>query len=84
MPKGDRSPDTGIIREMTVAHIRARPEDPFVEVLFLESARIYQLPAAHPEFDRLLDLLRWAMATQRPVRIRLASTDSEIIQDARR
>jgi len=74
---------SGIVREMTVAHIRSRPEEAFVEVLFLESPRLYRLPAGHPEFHRVLGLLRQAIGPRRLLKIRLPSLDSEVIQDVR-
>jgi hypothetical protein len=68
---------------MTVAHVRPRPGDAFVEVLFLESPRIYRLPTTHPEFHRLLGLLRRVIATRRAVKVYIASLDSDVIQDVR-
>lgn len=79
-----RSPDPpGIIREMTVAHVRPGPGEVLVEVLFLESPRIYRLLAAHPDFDRLRALLHGAITTGRAVKVRLAALDGDVIQDAR-
>ena len=68
---------------MTVAQVRSRPGDPFAEVLFLESPRIYLLPSGHPDFDRLVGLLRRVIATRRTVKVHLASLDSDVIQDVR-
>jgi len=74
---------SGITREMTVAHVRPRPGEAFVEVLFLESPRLYRLTTGHPDFDRLLGLLRRAIAPRRVVKVHLASLDSDVIQDVR-
>lgn len=68
---------------MTVAHVRSGPGDAFVEVLFLESARPYRLSTGHPHFDRLLGLLRRAIAPPRVVKVHLASLDSDVIQGVR-
>ena len=68
-------------RELTVASLRGADEDEHVEVLFLESARIYLLARARPDFGGLLERLRQAEATGRAVRISLASADSDLIED---
>lgn len=81
-PKGAAagSPDT---RTMTVAHVRqpvsGGTED--VEVLFLESARFYRLCRSNPRFADVLPLLREAMRVGRPLRVRLASSGSDVIDD---
>jgi len=53
-----------------------------VEVVFLESARFYWLPAENPDFARILDLLRGEMQTKRVVRIVLENPESDVIRDA--
>ncbi|HVM06404.1 MAG TPA: hypothetical protein VM242_14650 [Acidimicrobiales bacterium] len=68
-------------RDLTVARIRTRDGADHVEVLFLESARIYRLPNDCPGFDQLLRSLRDAEASRQPVRVALASPYSEIIRD---
>jgi hypothetical protein len=69
------------VREMTVARIRERTGADSVDVMFLESARIYKLARSNPSFDRILAQLRNAMARRRPLTIRLASLDSDVIDD---
>ena len=76
-----RGPGTPFSREMTVAHIRERREAASVDVMFLESARVYKLPRAHPSFDRVLGQLRDAVAHRRVLHVTLVSPDSEIIED---
>ena len=76
-------PEPSVYRDLTVAHIRSREDADIVEVLFLESARVYKLPRDQPGFDRLLEGLREAEAEQRAVQIGLASLDSEIVEDVR-
>jgi len=76
-------PEPPVYRELTVAHIRSREDADVVEVLCLESARIYKLPRDQPGFDRLLERLREAEAEQRAVQVGLASLDSEVIEDVR-
>lgn len=64
-------------RELTVARIRGSEEADHVEVLFLESARIYVLERARPDFDQLLARLREG----HKVRITTAPPDSDVIED---
>jgi hypothetical protein len=66
-----------------VAHIRERSGADSVDVAFLESARRYKLPRSHPSVDRILGLLREAMANRRALNVRLASLDSGVIEDVR-
>ncbi|HVG10801.1 MAG TPA: hypothetical protein VNM67_24070 [Thermoanaerobaculia bacterium] len=70
-----------VFREMTVASIRERPEADSVRVAFLESARFYELPRAHPGFDRILARLREAKEQGRVLKVRLPSLDSGVIED---
>ena len=51
-----------------------------VEVLFLESARLYRLPNDSPGFDRILERLRGAESSQRTVRVTFDSLGG-IIRD---
>ena len=67
-------------REMTVAHIRGEKGGGDAEVMFFESARIYRLPRAHPRFAEMMRLLREAMAGGRVLTIRLASLESDLIE----
>jgi hypothetical protein len=62
---------------MTVASIRERPGADSIRVAFLESARFYELPRSHPEFDRIVACLR----ESRIVKIQLASIESGVIED---
>ena len=67
-------------RELTVAHIRESP-GAHVEVVFLESARFYKLPRAHPRFDELIERLRRGLAGHHPVRVRVTSPHGDVIDD---
>lgn len=64
-------------RELTVASVRGTDEAAHVEVLFLESARVYLLERARPDFGLLLDRLHEGQ------RVRIATTvpDGEVIDD---
>jgi len=64
---------------MTVASIRERPES--IKVAFLESARFYELPRSHPDFERILARLREAKEQGRVLKVRLPSLDSGVIED---
>jgi hypothetical protein len=66
---------------MTVARVRARPGADGVEVMFLESARIYALRRTHPRFEAILALLRDDRASRRVMTVTLASPDSDVIED---
>lgn len=66
---------------MTVARVRERPGEGSVDVMFLESARVYRLSRARPDFHRLLGLLQGAKARRRPLKVRLPSLDSDVIDD---
>ena len=72
-----------MLRQMTVAHVRERGEWDHAEILFLESARFYRLPKAHPAFDEALGLLRAAAGEGRALEIGLASLDSDVIETVR-
>lgn len=73
--------ENDVVREMTVASIRDRPEAESVKVTFLESARFYDLPRSHPSFERILGQLRQAKEQGRAVKILLSSLESGVIQD---
>jgi hypothetical protein len=66
-------------RELTVARVRGWEEADHLEVLFLESARIYLLERARPDFDQLLDRLREGQR----VWITIAPPDGDVIEDVR-
>ena len=81
MPRDGSEGTAAITKEMTVAHVRTPPAGAHMEVLFLESARPYRLPTTHPAFARLLALLRRGITTRRPLNVRIASADSDVILD---
>lgn len=66
---------------MAVARVRERDGLPVVDVIFLESARIYKLSRDHPAFSRALSQLRDAAASGRVVKVALSSLDSDAIED---
>jgi hypothetical protein len=68
-----------VYRELTVAQVRGSEEDDHVEVLFLESPRIYTLSRKRSDFDEVLARL----APGRPVTVGLASLDADVIEDVR-
>jgi hypothetical protein len=70
-------------RELTVAQIRGGEDTERVEILFLESARIYKLLREQPGFGELLERLRQAEGERRSVAIGLTSLDSDVIEDVR-
>jgi hypothetical protein len=71
-----------ISQRMTVANIREESRADSVEVMFLESARFYQLLRSNPNFDVVLERLRRAIPQQQPLRVTLAQPGSDIIADA--
>ena len=74
--------DSPVSRRMTVAHIREQTPADAVEVMFLESARFYQLRRSNPNFDAILQRLRAAIAQQEALQISLALPNGDIIADA--
>jgi hypothetical protein len=68
-----------VYREFTVAGVRGSAEVDHVEVLFLESARIYRLEKTRPDFDELIGRLREGER----VRIALAPPDGSAIRDVK-
>lgn len=69
------------LREMTVAQIREQSSPDHTEIVFLESARFYTLRKNHPEFTRLMHLLKDAKQKNRIVKVYLSSMESDIIVD---
>jgi len=68
---------SGLERKLTVAAVRGLEDPDHVEVLFLESARIYLLKRRRPDFEELLGRLR----TGERVRITVEPPDGEAIED---
>jgi hypothetical protein len=66
-----------VYRELTVAQVRGSDDDDHVEVLFLESSRIYTLSRKRSNFDEVLARL----ASGRSVTVGLASLDADVIED---
>ena len=66
-----------MLRALTVAAVRGSEEEGHVEILFLESARVYRLERARGDFGDLLGQLREG----RRVRITTAPPDSDVIED---
>jgi hypothetical protein len=66
-------------RELTVAQVRGLDdaEAAYVQVLFLESARIYLLARVRPDFEDVLTLLREGER----VRIATVRPDGDLIDD---
>ena len=70
-------------RDMTVARIRFTKEADFTEVLFLESSRIYHLPAANKEYQSILRKLEKAFSEGKSVRVCFDSIESDVIEEVR-
>ena len=66
-------------RKMTP--VRVIEDDDGVRIVFLESARFYQLAKADAEFDSLLASLRDAIEKHEAVDVDTESIDSEIIKN---
>lgn len=75
-PPGDRQ------RNLTVAQVRDRAGMDFVEVMFLESARIFHVSRRHEHFDQLLSRLLESEARKRALRITLVVPHGGDIEDA--
>jgi hypothetical protein len=66
-----------VIRALTVAAVRGSEKEDHVEVLFLESARVYRLERGRPDFDELLGQLREGQR----VRLTTVAADSDVIEE---
>ena len=71
----------GVYREMRVAHIRERKDAEYLEVMFLESARIYKLFKENPAYREILGQLRAALAKKGALRVLCASAQSTRIEE---
>ena len=69
--------DSGVELRMTVAAIHESGEH--ATLRFLESARIYRLPKTTQAYASVLRDLKSAAAARRPVCVRLAGPENDII-----
>lgn len=67
-------------RQLTVAAVRGPEDGDHVEVLFLESPRIYRLARGHPDFDDVLERLRRSERDGAPVKVSFTSVESDEIE----
>jgi hypothetical protein len=65
-------------RLLTVAQVRAHTNH--ADVMFFETARIYQLRRTNPAYDSALRLLRDAADTGAPVRVRFVEPHGDVIE----
>jgi hypothetical protein len=72
---------TGVYREMRVAHIREPQGAKYLEVMFLESARIYKLFKENPAYSEILPHLRTALGKKSAVKVRCTSAESNVIEE---
>jgi hypothetical protein len=68
-------------REMRLAHIREPEGAKYLEVMFLESARIYKLFKENPAYEEILGHLRGALGKKIALRVRSASAESDVIEE---
>jgi len=66
----------GAARELTVARVREQPDLNYVEIMFLESPRIFHLSRSHERFEQLLARLQHANVTRRISRVTFAAPES--------
>jgi len=71
----------GVYREMRVAHIREPEGVKYLEVMFLESARIYKLFKENPAYQEIQGHLRAALGKKRALKVRCAVTASDVIEE---
>jgi len=72
---------TATFREMTAAHIREPKNADFVEVMFLESARIYKVFKNNRKCKEILKRLREAVEKKLAVRVQLDTPHGDVIED---
>jgi hypothetical protein len=70
-----------VFREMTVAHIREPEGAKYLEVMFLESARIYKLFKENRAYREIVGQLRAALEKKRAVKVRCTSVESDVIEE---
>lgn len=70
-------------RNMTVARIRFRGDQEPVEVLFLESARIYHLLKNNDRYYNILKKLEDASFKKESIRVCFVSIESDVIEEVR-
>lgn len=73
----------GVYREMRVAHLRERKDAEYLEVMFLESARIYKLAKGNPAYSEIVGELRSALGKKCAVQVRCAAAESDVIEEVR-
>lgn len=78
-----RNKRTRYRRMMTVANIRRKEDDNFIEVVFLESARFYRLLKNNRAYDNIIRKLEKALSDRRLIRVGFASIESDIIEEVR-
>jgi predicted Zn-dependent peptidase len=66
---------------MTVALIRDRNGTDAVEVAFSESAQFYKLSRKNPGFEKILRLLREALANGSVLRVRCTTLHGDVIEE---
>jgi len=73
--------DKFYVRKMTP--IRVIEDDDGVRIVFLESARFYQLAETDPEFDSLVGILHDAVEQSGTVEVSTESIDADVIKNVR-
>ena len=71
----------GAWREMRPAHLREPAGAEYVEVMFLESARIYRLLKKNPKFGEIGRRLREGVGKRRALRVFLDVPEGGVIED---
>ena len=75
------SPNPLVYRTLAIATVRGAPDADHVEILGLPSARIFRLNRDRPDFPELLDRLRTAAASGRPVQLGFIDERIDVIED---
>jgi len=74
-----REKEEPAIREMTPAHLREAKGEEFLQVMFLQSARIYKLFKKNPKYEQIQERLHEAVAAKRTVRVQLSAPQGDVI-----
>jgi hypothetical protein len=72
----------GAERKLTVAQVRFKEGSDEAQVLFLESARVYRLPKAHPQFDFLLAMFHAAMQRGKRLIVTTTMPEGDLLESA--
>ncbi len=79
-PETQSMKSKNIMKTLTVAKVIDAPENDYLKVLFLESARIYKLMRNNADFQMYYKILEKAEKNNSSVKVRLTEPQGDIIE----